>query len=44
MPNLKWVRIVGILAALWNAAGIFSYLQHAGVIGDGATLLALVGE
>ncbi len=44
MPNLKWVRIVGILAALWNAAGIFSYLQHADVIGDGATLLALVGE
>jgi hypothetical protein len=38
MPNLKWVRIVGIFAALWNAAGIFSYLQHVGVIGDGATL------
>jgi hypothetical protein len=38
MPNLKWVRIVGVVAALWNAAGIFSYLEHVGIVGDGATL------
>lgn len=38
MPNLKWVRIAGILATLWNTAGIFSYLEHVGFIGDGATL------
>jgi len=36
MPNLKWVRVVGVLATLWNAIGVFSYLQHVGVIGDGA--------
>lgn len=37
MPNLTSVRIVGILAVLWNAVGVFSYLAHVGVFGDGAT-------
>ena len=35
MPNLRWVRIVGVFGALWNAVGVFSYLTHVGVIGGG---------
>lgn len=37
MPGLKWVRVVGVAATLWNCAGVFSYLAHVGVIGEGGT-------
>ncbi len=37
MRSLKWVRGVGVFGTLWNAAGVFSYLAHVGVIGDGTT-------
>lgn len=35
MPKLNWVRIVGVLATLWNAVGVFSYLAHVGLVGGG---------
>lgn len=35
MPSLKWVRIVGVVATLWNAMGVFSYLAHVGLVGGG---------
>lgn len=36
MPNLRWVRIVGVVGALWNAIGVMSYLGHVGMIAWGA--------
>ena len=36
MSDLKWARILGVLATLWNAVGVFSYLAHVGVVGSGA--------
>lgn len=38
MPKLRWVQAVGVLAILWNGAGVFSYLAHVGLIGDGGAL------
>lgn len=35
MANLGWVRIIGVLALLWNAVGVFSYLAHVGILGEG---------
>lgn len=31
----RWVQVVGIVAILWNAIGVFSYLSHVGVVGAG---------
>lgn len=37
MPARKWVQIIGVFAVLWNAVGVFSYLAHVGLIGEGGT-------
>ena len=35
--NRSLVRIVGTLGALFNAAGIYSYLEYVGAVGKAAT-------
>lgn len=41
MSGRAWVRIVGAVAALWNAVGVYSYLAHVGVVGGPATAAAM---
>lgn len=31
-----WVRIVGALGLLWNAIGVYFYLDRVGIVGDAA--------
>jgi hypothetical protein len=35
MRGRKWVRLVGIAAAIWNAVGVANYFAHVGLIGSG---------
>ena len=35
MPASRVIRSIGAVAVAWNAFGVFSYLQHVGVIGTG---------
>lgn len=37
MRNLRWVRLVGVVATIWNAVGVANYLAHVGLIGSGAS-------
>lgn len=35
MKGRKWVRLVGVVATVWNAIGVANYLTHVGLIGSG---------
>ena len=35
MRDFKWVRLVGVVAAIWNAVGVANYFAHVGLIGSG---------
>lgn len=35
MRDLKWIRLVGVVATIWNAIGVVNYLAHVGLIGTG---------
>lgn len=35
MRRGTWARVVGVVATIWNAIGVFNYFMHVGLIGGG---------